>query len=1027
MHPRLHRLSLVSATLLLSLASPLQLTGTPLRINAASVQAQTSQNRNTEALRLFQVGVQQLDKGEFREALQVFEQVLGMVREIGERQGEGLTLAHIGVVYDNLRHYADALKYYQQALVIRQQVGDKAGEGTTLHNIGKVYNKLGQYADALKYYQPALVIRQQIGDKAGEGDTLNNIGLVYDNLGQYADALKSYQQALLIAKQIGDKAAEGITLNNIGRVYGNLGQYADALKYYQQALVIGQQVSDKAGEGTTLNNIGTVYDGLGQYAQALKYYQQALVIGQQVGDKAGEKTTLHNIGAAYSELGQYAQALKFYEQALVIVKQIGDKAGEGTTLNNIGTVHNKQGQYADALKYHQQALVIRQKVADKAGEGASFNNIGVVYDNLGQYADALKYYQQALVIAKQIGNKSGEGSTLNNIGAVYSKWGQYADALKSYQQALVIAKQIGDKAGEATALNNSGRVYQDLGQYADALKAYQPALVIAKQLGSKATEGITLNNIGGVYDNLGQYADALKAYQQALVLAKEISNKASVGITLNNIGGVYKTLGQYPDAEKSLFAAIEVLESLRPGLTDANKVSIFETQAFIYRSLQQVLVAQNKTNSALEIAERGRARAFVELLAEKFSDNVGAQGLAPLKPPINPPKIQEIQQIAKEQNATLIEYSIVDDAFINHGKVEWRKSELYIWVVKPTGEVAFKTVDLKSLKTPLKDLVTSSRDSIGVRGRPVIGVVPRPGFEQRQEANQTENLQQLHKLLIEPIAQFLPTNPSDRVIFIPQNQLFLVPFPALKDASGKYLIEKHTILTAPAIQVLQLTREKRQSMGNRERRVGSGDVLVVGNPTMPTNLTAPTGELIKLSPLPSAEQEALAIANLLKTKALTGDRATKAVVEQQMTKARIIHLATHGLLNDFKGFGVPGAIALAPSSNNNGLLTSSEILDMKFNAELVVLSACDTGRGDITGDGVIGLSRSLITAGVPSVIVSLWAVPDAPTASLMTQFYQNLQQNPDKAQALRNAMLTTMKQHPNPKNWAAFTLIGESE
>jgi CHAT domain-containing protein len=135
------------------------------------------------------------------------------------------------------------------------------------------------------------------------------------------------------------------------------------------------------------------------------------------------------------------------------------------------------------------------------------------------------------------------------------------------------------------------------------------------------------------------------------------------------------------------------------------------------------------------------------------------------------------------------------------------------------------------------------------------------------------------------------------------------------------------------------------------------------------------------------------------------------------------------LLDDFKGQGVPGAIALAPSGTgelNDGLLTSNEIFDMKLNAELVVLSACDTGRGDITGDGVIGLSRSLISAGVPSVIVSLWTIPDAPTALLMTEFYRNLKGNPDKAQALRQAMLTTMKQQPNPYKWAAFTLVGEA-
>jgi CHAT domain-containing protein len=185
----------------------------------------------------------------------------------------------------------------------------------------------------------------------------------------------------------------------------------------------------------------------------------------------------------------------------------------------------------------------------------------------------------------------------------------------------------------------------------------------------------------------------------------------------------------------------------------------------------------------------------------------------------------------------------------------------------------------------------------------------------------------------------------------------------------------------------------------------------------------------QLNPLPAAENEAITIAKLLNTKALTGNQATKKAILSQLPQARIIHLATHGLLDDFKGLGVPGAIALAPSGNDDGLLTASEILDLKLNAELVVLSACDTGRGRITGDGVIGLSRSLITAGVPSIIVSLWSVPDAPTASLMTEFYRNWQEKKlDKAQALRQAMLTTMKNHPNnPKDWAAFTLIGEAE
>ncbi|MBX9254885.1 CHAT domain-containing protein [Desmonostoc muscorum CCALA 125] len=515
-------------------------------------------------------------------------------------------------------------------------------------------------------------------------------------------------------------------------------------------------------------------------------------------------------------------------------------------------------------------------------------------------------------------------------------------------------------------------------------------------------EALRLNQLGIQQFNKGQFREALKTFEQALAIAKQIGNTAGESTTLSNIGAVYNNLEQYVDAEKTLFAAIEVLESLRTReLPDDQKISIFEIQAFTYRFLQQALIAQNKTNIALEISERGRARAFVELLTSKISGNTNG------KQTIKPPSLEQIQQIAKSQNATLVEYSIINEPFKVQGKQEWQQSKLYIWVVKPTGEIAFKQVDLKSLKTPLTQLVNKSRLSIGAGGRSI-------KVEPKNELTKKQNLQKLHEVLIVPIASLLPTNPEDKVIFIPHDSLFLVPFVALQDKDGKYLIEKHTILTAPAIQVLDLTRQQRQ-------KVTGKDVLVMGNPIMPQVGIPP----VQLQPLLGAEKEALTIANLFKTKALTGKDATKAAFKQKLSSARIIHLATHGLLDDADK-SIPSAIALAPTSNDDGLLTPAEIVDLKINAELVVLSACDTGRGAITGDGVVGLSRSLITAGASSVIVSLWKVPDSPTSELMTEFYQQWEKNPDKAAALRNAMLITMKKHPQPRDWAAFTLIGES-
>jgi CHAT domain-containing protein len=332
----------------------------------------------------------------------------------------------------------------------------------------------------------------------------------------------------------------------------------------------------------------------------------------------------------------------------------------------------------------------------------------------------------------------------------------------------------------------------------------------------------------------------------------------------------------------------------------------------------------------------------------------------------------------------------------------------------------------------LSELVSLVRETLGARSQDRATIIAEltPEEAERRQAQRQQQLQQLHQLLIEPIAQSLPTDPNQRVIFIPHQDLFLVPFAALVDGNGDYLIENHTILTAPSIQVLDLTYQ--QAIANNARSDRPTNSLIVGNPIMPSIWDPQTNQSEPLSNLPGAEREAIAIAKALDTNALLSGSASKAAVVAQMPNARIIHLATHGLLEygspeDSGVLDVPGAIALAPSANESGLLTAAEILQMDLNAELVVLSACDTGRGRITGDGVIGLSRAFVTAGVPSLMVSLWAVDDDATAEWMVTFYDQWQQTGDKAQAVRQAMLTTMENHPDPRLWAAFTLIGSAQ
>ena len=725
----------------------------------------------------------------------------------------------------------------------------------------------------------------------------------------------------------------------------------------------------------------------------------------------------------------YSKAIACYQQNLELARLSRDDARFGYALNNLGATYYAIGDYEKAISYQQQRLAQAESRADLLGKGQAFIGLGAAYGAIGNYKKAIEYYEQSLEVAHSLKSADLEASILRNLGLVYYAKKEYTRAGEYQEQSLAIAKHQRDRRGEALALSNLGLVHYSLTNYAQAIDEQKQSLAIALELRDRFVQGRALENLGTAYYAVKNYPQAIESYQQSLAIARELSDRHAQGRALSNLGEALYKAKQPAEAIKAFFSAIEIWESLRSNSNnnDLNLISIFETQETSYSTLQEVLANQNQPKEALEIAERGRAQAFVRLLTNRFSAQSAQATLKSSENQIKPINIQEIQQIAKEHNSTLVSYSIIKEAVEADGQRKLQDSELYIWVTQPTGQIEFRRISLKGLaekETLLRSLITKSRcftpSCVRNKQRSQPATNPTRTLPIVEQRFLDSSLQELYQLLIEPIADLLPLDPTSRIIFIPHESLFLVPFAALQDSSGNYLIEKHTILTAPSIQVLSLTKKQQQLSS------GKG-ALVVGNPTMPSVSFNTNHPPEKLESLPYSETEAIAIAQLLNAEPLTGDKATKVAVLQQIERARIVHLATHGILDDVEGLGVPGFIALAPSNGDSGLLTANEIFNLRLNAELVVLSACNTGRGRITGDGVIGLSRSFIAAGVPSVVVSLWSVTDESTADLMAEFYRQMQLTPDIAQALRKAMLVTLVKHPNPVDWAAFTLIGEAE
>ncbi|NEQ96238.1 MAG: CHAT domain-containing protein [Cyanothece sp. SIO2G6] len=719
---------------------------------------------------------------------------------------------------------------------------------------------------------------------------------------------------------------------------------------------------------------------------------------------------LYQLGTNQLEQGEFLAALATFQSALQVYQTNGDRLRQSDALDRIGNAYDALGEYANAFDVYQQSAIIRQQVGDRQGESETLTNLGITYIRIGQFEQAIASLEQAWALYQELGRGDRSwlrpeprvGIILNNLALAYQKVENYSKSLEFAKQSLAQYRRGRDRQGEAIALNRVGQAYLDLGNLDKARLYLEKAQILTETQADIPGLAQSWHSLGNLAAQQGEMAIALQHYRQAQSLWRDLQQPAAEGNSLNAIGKLLLETEQLDQAIATLESVVSLWESLRPGLTDPDKISIADIQADTYKLLQRSLVAAGEPETALAVSERGRARAFTELLAHRLS--LRGQALTAesslgrlAAPSAAPPTVEQIRTIAQTQAATLVEYSLVDET-------------LYIWVVQPTGAIHFRQKSLDGLA--LGEQIRANRLALGVPGRGVAVEPTGPGQPLQNP------LHDLYQLLIEPIAPLLPTEPDHPVVIIPQGELFLVPFAALPDtplSSSPELIDHHTLLFAPAISVVAQTNTPPLPP------IGDASALVVGNPTMP--LDPATG--VVLTPLAGAEREALAIAPILDTTSLIGSDATKAAILEELGEVAIAHFATHGLLDDF-GTDIPGALALAPTAVDSGFLTAAEIAELPLSAQLVVLSACDTGRGNITGDGVVGLSRSFLTAGVNHVVVSLWAVDDDSTAALMTEFYRQLQTEDNVAIALRHAMLATRSQYSRPSDWAAFTLFSQT-
>ncbi len=764
--------------------------------------------------------------------------------------------------------------------------------------------------------------------------------------------------------------------------------------------------NEKKAEAERLFEQGVQQNESSQYQEARQSWEAALELFRELGDRTGESAALSKIGVAYIHQGQYDQALDYHQQALTIAREIGDRAEEAIALNGIGWVKVRRGEYAQALEHYQQALAIAREVGERLDEARSLQGLGSLYWSQGQHTQALEYYQQVLAIAQEVGNRAREGGTLADLGAIYSEQGQLTQALEHYQQSLAIVQEVSDRHGEGYVLQGIGLVYRAQGQDAQALDYYQQALAIHREVGDRGGEGSILISIGVVYCDQGQYAQALKYFQQVLAIYQEIGGSSLESHTLTLIGVAYNGLGREDKALAYFRQSIEVSETVEHNVlaNDQSRIAFFENRTYIYSALEESLIAQDKIAESLEIADRSRARSLIQFLTPSTNDQ-----------PREPLNIEQIKRLARAKNATLITYSISGEASSTSGE------DLYIWVVSPNGDLNFAKANPEEAGVPVAQVARRSRAAVTSRGLSDI-IFSQDPYRLAQairgsgtnglRAGSPENLERGYDLLIKPIEQYLPKQRESRLIIVPHRELGTIPFTALFKKGQGFFIDRYTVTITPSLQILDTLQQTKPT--------ATGAPLVMGNPSPMVG---------NLSPLPGTEAEATAIAQKLNTEPILGDQATEATIKSRLANASILHLATHGVIQK-SDRDSNSWLALAdrfPDGIQDNKLTISEIFGSELNAQIAVLSACDTNSGQTSGEGVVSLARAFLKAGVPTVVASSWKVPDQQTRMLMEEFYDQLLAGKTYAQALRSAQIKVRAEFPNPFYWAAFTVIGEGD
>lgn len=826
-----------------------------------------------------------------------------------------------------------------------------------------------------------------------------------------------------------------------------LGKYAIKLAEIRPTVEEDFRINERAKQIFELSNATNPMRQLGTQEgrrQAIENYRQIVELSRLQKDKMWEIVALVQMGIIYEQLGELQKSLDAHETGLRLAREVGSRQWESGTLNNLGLGYKSLGDCEKAVFYLNQSFLIDRELGDKRGEAFTLNNLGGCYLALNDTPKAQDFFERALALHREVKNQRSEANSLNNLGQLFARIGDRAKAVEFFEQSLAVRRLIGDKAGEALPLQNLGRLSFTAGDNQKAFDYFNQSNQLARQVGDRRVEGNSLYWLARAEKERGNTAKAIENIENGLALVEQIRG-----------------------------------EIISPDL----RVAFFSTVQQFYELYTELLVARYEKSKdeadvalALQTSERARTRSLIELLQEAkidFKQGVDGKSLEQaqdLQSKLNA-KYRQRTTLLAGKNTTEQVAKITDEINVLTTEMDNLQTKIRRENPRYASLTSSHSLSAKEIQNLLDDETVLLEYQLGdarsflwlvTKNQIKIHTLPaRKDIEKlakdfhaataardKSATVQTADLQKrLSEILIAPVAAQIE---NKRLAIVADGVLQFVPFAALQSpkSADRFLIESNEIVNLPSASVLPLLRENTPTRPANEKTVAlfADAVFTVDDARLSAKKTAASAKPIEvklnapvtrigLSRLPFSRREANAIMALApKTEtfsALDFAANREAVLKMDLKPFRIVHFATHGWLDaEHPQFsGIVLSLVNERGESLDGFLRLNEIYNLDLAADLVVLSACQTGLGKtVSSEGVIGLTRGFMYAGATRVMSSLWNVDDAATAELMRRFYQNLlKEKRPSAAALRAAQISLIKEKrwQNPYFWAAFSIQGE--